>query len=240
MHLPVNARVPRELPKHQRDFTAERYQSGEGCRGISKVWDIPWNTVETSSRGENMGLWHCQELYVTLKLQRKIGQGCQEAYSNVKAGISGKHLVERSKASYKAESPSTVKVRKNMPQNHMWKRNLKPMNTVKHAGVGIVIRGCFKSAGTRTLDEIGGNSEQVTTFRLYKKLNASDPEAIVQINQKKTEALGRPRQIPEPMEHLWGELNRAVHKRCLCRQTHLEGFYRHQDVDRVLHQEIQL
>lgn len=114
------------------------------------------------------------------------------------------------------------------------------MNTVKHAGVSIVIRGCFKSAGTRRQDEIGGNSEQVTTFRLDKKLNASNPEAIVQINQKKTEALGRPRQIPEPKERLWGELNRAVHKRCLCRLTHLEGFYRHQDVDRILHQEIQL
>lgn len=47
------------------------------------------------------------------KLKRKIGQGCQEAYSNVKAGISGKHLVERSKAPYKAESPSPVKARKN-------------------------------------------------------------------------------------------------------------------------------
>lgn len=85
-----------------------------------------------------------------------------------------------------------------MPQNHMWKRNLNPMNIVKHPGVSIVIRGCFKSAGTRTFDEIGGTYEQVTTFGLYEKPNASDPKAIVQIYQKKTEALGRPRQIPEP------------------------------------------
>lgn len=56
------------------------------------------------------------------------------------------------------------------------------MNIVKHAGVSIVIRACFKSAGTRTLHKIGVNCEQVTTFRLYKKLNASDPKAIVQID----------------------------------------------------------
>lgn len=142
-----------------------------------------------------MGLWHCQELYVTLKLKSKIGQGCQEAYSNVKAGISGKRFVGRSKS-----PPAQLKWGKTkwMPQNHMWRRKLNPMNIAKHAGVSIVIRGCFKSAETRPLHKTGGNYEQVTTFRLYEKLNASDPEAIVHIYQKKTEALGRPRQSPEP------------------------------------------
>uniref|UniRef100_A0AAY5KGF8 Transposase Tc1-like domain-containing protein n=1 Tax=Esox lucius TaxID=8010 RepID=A0AAY5KGF8_ESOLU len=39
--------VRRELPKHQRNLTAERYQSGEGWKIISKALDIPWNTVKT-------------------------------------------------------------------------------------------------------------------------------------------------------------------------------------------------
>uniref|UniRef100_A0A803K8A0 Transposase Tc1-like domain-containing protein n=1 Tax=Xenopus tropicalis TaxID=8364 RepID=A0A803K8A0_XENTR len=39
--------VPRELPKHQRDLIVKRYQSGEGYKRISKVLDIPWNTVKT-------------------------------------------------------------------------------------------------------------------------------------------------------------------------------------------------
>lgn len=33
-----------------------------------------------------------------------------------------------------------------------------------------------------------------------------------------------------PTEHLWGDLNGAVHKRCLCNLAHLEGLYTRQKV----------
>uniref|UniRef100_A0AAY5KT08 Tc1-like transposase DDE domain-containing protein n=1 Tax=Esox lucius TaxID=8010 RepID=A0AAY5KT08_ESOLU len=39
--------VRRELPKHQRDLIVEKYQSGEGFKRISKVLNVPWNTVKT-------------------------------------------------------------------------------------------------------------------------------------------------------------------------------------------------
>ncbi len=39
--------VRRELSKHQRDLIVERHKSGDGYRRISKVLDIPWNTVKT-------------------------------------------------------------------------------------------------------------------------------------------------------------------------------------------------
>ncbi|KAI3370363.1 hypothetical protein L3Q82_025135 [Scortum barcoo] len=46
-HLPAQAIVHRELPKHQRDLIVQRYQSGEGYKRISKELNIPWNTVKT-------------------------------------------------------------------------------------------------------------------------------------------------------------------------------------------------
>lgn len=39
--------ILREFPKHQTDVIIQRYQSGEGCKRISKKLNIPWNTVKT-------------------------------------------------------------------------------------------------------------------------------------------------------------------------------------------------
>uniref|UniRef100_A0AAY5JZL0 Tc1-like transposase DDE domain-containing protein n=1 Tax=Esox lucius TaxID=8010 RepID=A0AAY5JZL0_ESOLU len=45
-------------------------------------------------------------------------------------------------------------------------------------------------------------------------------------HQKKINILQWPSQSPDlnPIDHLWGDLKRAVHRRCLCNLTDLEHF----------------
>ncbi|KAI3361244.1 hypothetical protein L3Q82_012914, partial [Scortum barcoo] len=60
-HLPAQAMVRRELPKHQRDLIVQRYQSGEGYKRISKELNIPWNHSEDSHHQVEK-IWHNSDI----------------------------------------------------------------------------------------------------------------------------------------------------------------------------------
>uniref|UniRef100_A0AAY5JVT3 Tc1-like transposase DDE domain-containing protein n=1 Tax=Esox lucius TaxID=8010 RepID=A0AAY5JVT3_ESOLU len=135
-------------------------------------------------------------------------------------------------------------------KRYVWRKNNTahhPKNTiptVNHGGGSIMLWGCFPSAGTGALVRVEGimNSSkyqailiqylQVSIRKLKMKFtfqHDNDPKHT----SKSTKAwlhqisvLEWPSQSPDlnPIEHLWGDLKRALHRRCPRNLTDLEHF----------------
>uniref|UniRef100_A0AAY5L2M0 Tc1-like transposase DDE domain-containing protein n=1 Tax=Esox lucius TaxID=8010 RepID=A0AAY5L2M0_ESOLU len=233
--------VHKELPKHQRDLTVERYQSGEGYKIISKALDIPWNTVKTviikwrkySTTGILPRTGHPSKM--NEKTRRKLVKCPKSMWENVLWSDETK-----------------VELFGHISKRYVWRKNdtaHHPKNTiptVKHSGGSILLWGCFSSAGTGALVKVEGTMNiskyqailaqnlQASVRKLKMKFtfqHDNDPKHTSNstkawLHQKMINILEWPSQSPDlnPIEHLWGDLKRAVHRRCPRNLTDLDCF----------------